>query len=265
MNTKVINKALSAGILFLAVIPVFIVPLFGIGFRFYVVISAIMIVLTLLSFQVNKELSPTILFFTLVHVCRPINFWFTDLINISFPGTWFLIPILIFTVFILIFPQIRNTISWWAKEKINRNSLLIIVGLSVISAAALWVWSNYFFEGITQFTKILPDGPVHWMVMYGIGFAVFNSIAEEYLSRGMLCNGLEKLFSNKAFIILIQAIIFSVFHIHGFPGGISGMVMVFVWSLVLGWLRYRTRGLLGVLIGHFLADLSIYFILYELK
>jgi membrane protease YdiL (CAAX protease family) len=183
----------------------------------------------------------------------------------NFPGTYFLIPIILFTILILTFKKIKSNISWWTKDKIDTTSVLLIIGLSLVSGLLLFIWGKYIAKDLSKFTGILPDVTLVWIIINGIGFALLNSIAEEYLSRGMLCNGLEKIFSNKWLIITIQAIVFSIFHYHGFPGGLIGMTMVFVWSVVLGILRYRTKGLAGVLIGHFIADLTIFFILYGLK
>lgn len=55
------------------------------------------------------------------------------------------------------------------------------------------------------------------------------------------------------------------FHKNGFPGGLLGVIMVILWSLALGVIRYRTKDLIGVLIAHFFADFTIYMILYGLK
>ena len=103
------------------------------------------------------------------------------------------------------------------------------------------------------------------LIINGVLFALFNSFVEEFMTRGMLCNGIEKIIINKNIIILIQAIIFGISHFYGFPGGFLGITMVFFWSLILGIIRYKTKGLVGVIIAHFFADLSIYFILYAYK
>ncbi len=259
------KKILSAIILIISIIPVFILPLFGNIFNNYWMLTVITILLLILSIRINKDIFPTILFFTLIHITRPLNYYFTDLINMNFPGTFFLIPIILFTLLILTIPSIRINISWWRKDTIDKKSILIITGLSLLSGITLFVWGRFVTNDLSKFTDNLPNVPIEWIIINGIGFAILNAIAEEYLSRGMLCNGLEKLKLSKCCVITIQAIIFSVFHYYGFPGGSIGMIMVFTWSIVLGLLRYHTLGLIGVLIGHFFADLTIYFTLYVLQ
>jgi membrane protease YdiL (CAAX protease family) len=259
------NKIASFLILLFAIIPVFIIPVFGMEYLTYGIFSGILIILTILISKINKELFSTILFFTILHLTRPLNDWFTGFINLKFPGTYFLIPILIFTLLILTVPNIKKTISWWTQDKFNKGTIVIILGLATLSGLALFIWAKFIAKDLQQFTNNIPDLPLIWIVLNGIGFAVFNSIAEEYLSRGMLCNGLEKIFSNKWIIIFIQAFIIGIFHFNSFPGRLAGSLMVFIWSIVLGMIRYRTQGLIGVLVEHFLVDVTIIYMLYELK
>ena len=260
------KKIITAIILFFAIFVIFIQPVYiGINFGGFWTLTAIMIGLSLYTGFNDKKIFPTILFFSLVHITRPINYWFTELIHMNFPGTFYLFPILIFTGLILLIKPIRKNISWWTRDKIDRTTVFIIAGLSLISGIALFIWGFYIADDLTNFTKNLPDVAAIWIIINGLGFALLNSIAEEYLARGMLCNGLEKILNNKFAVILIQALIFGFFHKNGFPGGLTGIVMVIFWSIVLGIIRYRTKGLLGVITGHFFADFTIYLILYGLK
>jgi len=264
-TTLTMKRIVTILALSIATITTFILPLFSIDFRLYLMLSAILCGLCVLIFISDKKTFPAILFFTITLLTRPLNQKFTDWIHMEFPGTYFLVPIVIFTLLILTVPSIRKNIGWWKRDTIDRNSWLIIIGLSLISGLSLFIWGKYVAEDLSKFVDILPDVPLVWILINGIGFALFNSIAEEYLSRGMLCDGLEKIITDRKLIIAIQALVFSIFHYHGFPGGLSGIAMVFAWSVVLGIIRYRTKGLIGVLTAHFFADLSIYFILYGLK
>lgn len=259
------RKIQSSLLLLIVLIPVFVLPVFGMDQRSYWIFVLVVSGASILSYLRDRQLFPTILFFSLVHALRPVNHWFSELVRLEFPGTFFLIPILVFTILILLFPGIRSTISWWTRDTIDRTTIWVIAGMSLISGAALLIWGLFIAADLTEFTENLPEVSLIWILLNGLGFAFFNSIAEEYLSRGMLCNGLEKIFANKQLIIVIQACLFGIFHYCGFPGGFIGVGMVILWSLVLGWIRYRSKGLMGVIIGHFFADLTIYFILYAIK
>lgn len=260
------KKIVTIAIFLFTAFVIFIQPIyFGIDYKSFWILSAILIGVTIYCGYYSKSIFPTILFFTIVHITRPVSERFTDLIHINFPGTYYLIPIIIFTGLILLLKPIRQNISWWTKDKIDKKSIYIIIGLSVVSGLALFIWGFFIADDLTKFIDNLPEVAITWIIINGVGFALLNSIAEEYLARGMLCNGLEKILNNKIAIVGIQALIFGLFHKNGFPGGLIGIFMVISWSLVLGIVRYRTKGLIGVLIGHFFADFTIYLILYGLK
>lgn len=230
----------------------------------YWIFSAILVCLTILSFKINRALFPGILFFTITHTLQPVNLWFTKVINFEFAGTFFLFPIVIYTLLIITIPEIKRNTLWFTKDKINKKTILLIIAMTLASITSLIIWGNYNTNNLDYFVNNMPKVPLVWIIINGILFALFNAIAEEYLSRGMLYNTIEKLTSNTTTIIVVQAIVFALFHYKGFPGGINGMIMVFCWSLVLGIIRFRTKGLIGVLIAHFFADLAIYLFLYTL-
>lgn len=260
------NKITSALLLSISVFIVFIQPTyFKPDIQIFWALSIVMIAVAVYSSLSVKNLFPTILFFTLIHVSTPLNEWFTGKIGLYFPGTYYLIPIMAFTGLILVSKPVRQNISWWRKDQIDKTSVILIASLAIISGLALYIWGHFIAKDLNVFVGQIPNVTFAWIVLNGLGFSIFNAIAEEYLSRGMLCNGLEKILENKFWIIALQAIIFGIFHFQGFPGGLIGVCMVIAWSVVLGIIRYRTKGLTGVLTGHFFADLTIYFILYSLK
>jgi uncharacterized protein len=230
---------------------------------FFVVI---VFLFTIYTFFKSKELFSTILFFFILQASKPINDAFVKAIGFSFMGVYYLIPIVFFTVLIILFPSIRKTISWWSKEVFSIKAVVLSLALSIFSGIALYLWAKWFpTDQILNFSQQVPDGVWFMVFLNGFLFALLNSLVEEYLTRGMLCNGLLKIFDNVTLIILIQAVIFGISHYYGFPEGYIGVIMVFIWSIVLGIIRFMTKGLVGVWISHFTADFVIYFILYSLK
>jgi membrane protease YdiL (CAAX protease family) len=81
-----------------------------------------------------------------------------------------------------------------------------------VSGLALVVWGTWIATDLSRFTETLPEVSLLWIIINGIGFALLNALAEEYLARGMLWNGLEKIFGNAGVIIVLQSVIFSIFH-----------------------------------------------------
>lgn len=112
---------------------------------------------------------------------------------------------------------------------------------------------------------MLPEGSFIFIIAMGIAYALLNAVVEEYIFRGMIWNGLEKIMTNKSLVIFTQAAIFGITHYWGLPGGISGVVLIFTWSLYLGYVRQKTGGILGVIGLHFGANLLQYFMLFLYK
>jgi membrane protease YdiL (CAAX protease family) len=65
-------------------------------------------------------------------------------------------------------------------------------------------------------------------------------------------------------IIVLQVLLFGLWHYRGFPGGLIGVILVFVWGIFLGIIRLRTSGMLFPFLAHFYADVTIFGILYML-
>ena len=98
------------------------------------------------------------------------------------------------------------------------------------------------------------------LIPAGIGFAVSNAFAEELLYRGVIREGLRGMVS-PVVEVLITSTLFGIAHLTGFPSGVVGIAMVFVWGVSLGIIRNRTRGMAGPILVHIAADLTIFAIL----
>ena len=243
-------------------------PVFGSAFitnteGVYYSLSANVIVACIVCYFTDRVLFPTVIFFCLVVISKPLNVMFAQALGFSFAGAYYFIPCAVFA-FLLAVTSWKKTITWWRKDEFDSVSLWMIFLLAIASAIALYVWFKYHPES-SAFISQLPDGPWYTILSGGVAFAGVNAMIEEFLSRGMLCNGLEKIFTSRVLIIVIQSTFFGCLHYSGFPGGVTGIVMVFVWSFALGVIRYRTLGLGGVMISHFFSDLTIYVLLYSLK
>jgi membrane protease YdiL (CAAX protease family) len=214
-----------------------------------------------ISFRLEKQLAPTLFFFTLLHACRPVNVAFTQWIGAAFNGTYFLIPTLIYTLFILFFPGVKNTIDWWKKESISTALLGQMILAIGVSGLAMYVYLIYHSDSIDRFLKMLPDGSWWWIVAMGLAYALLNAVVEEYIIRGMFWNGLAKLIRQPWLIVWVQAAVFGLSHYWGLPGGWPGAFLVFGWSVYMGYVRQKTGGLRGVILLHFGANLVQYFIL----
>jgi membrane protease YdiL (CAAX protease family) len=104
-----------------------------------------------------------------------------------------------------------------------------------------------------------------WQII-GIGipiFALVNAFTEEVIYRGVLQESLYITFNSNTFAIVFQASMFVAIHVAvGFPNGLLGYLMVFVYGSMLGFLRIRTKGMLAPYLTHIFSDLMIGYILY---
>lgn len=106
-----------------------------------------------------------------------------------------------------------------------------------------------------------PDQP--WLIVFaGLGFATLNALVEEFIFRGILWDGLERLLSPVWLTLAIQAVIFGAIHYNGFPSGIIGMGLAAIYGAMLGVVRQQSQGLGAPVITHFFADLTIFLLIY---
>lgn len=179
----------------------------------------------------------------------------------SLPAVPFLVPFIISTLLILPFSRTRPTLAWAKTGKIDRISVLLLFITGVISTGTLIVWALWTDNlGIgIQMVKEFSQYPQWLILIIGIPlFAIINAFAEEVVYRGVMQEALARVFSQKYLVLILQASAFAAVHFAvGFPNGSFGYLMVFVYGLVLGYLRLRTNGMLAPYLAHLIADLTI--------
>lgn len=169
--------------------------------------------------------------------------------------------ILAYGALVLTIKKIRARVTWLKMGNFNRISIRVSLILVLISALALVTWAVFIQKDLSAFKKQMPDWNFGWLLLAGLGFALSNSLVEEFLARALLWEAFGNLFNRIRWVNLAQALIFSIWHFHGFPGGSLGVLMVFVWSLALGAIRHHASGMFAPILAHFGADLTIFVIL----
>jgi len=137
----------------------------------------------------------------------------------------------------------------------------------VLSTLALAGWSLFLVQG--------DHGPIQdslgpmltpWTIL---PIAIVNALREELEARCLHIGGWLALVDHPgngglnyfwlAVGIAICAVHFALQHVAGgFPSGVSGGVLVFVWGVFLGLLRWWTGGMLLVILLHVQADFVIF-------
>ncbi len=173
-----------------------------------------------------------------------------------------LVPILCYGFIVLTVPGMRQSILWFHTGNVDRNTMLSVAAVSVISAIALPIWYYALTPDVASHLRNMPDMPVWVFPVAGLAFAAGNAAMEEFAFRGVVMQSLDSTFGPGFVSILIQAWLFGAMHfLQGFPKGWWGLAMTAVYGIMLGVLRRRSRGILAPWAAHVCADLVIFSIL----
>jgi membrane protease YdiL (CAAX protease family) len=100
-----------------------------------------------------------------------------------------------------------------------------------------------------------------WLLpLTAVVFALVNSAVEEAIFRGILLQALDSAVGAGIISLVIQAGLFGWLHYSevGFPKGFLGVAMASVYGLFLGYLRYRSRGMLAPWLAHVGTDMAVF-------
>ncbi|MBS0625097.1 MAG: CPBP family intramembrane metalloprotease [Verrucomicrobia bacterium] len=150
--------------------------------------------------------------------------------------------------------------DWIPIGKCSTSLFLLGLLFIVLSSSALILWYKLSNPDVSDLQKIVAEVPVSWLIPLGLLFSLVNAFAEEFLFRGLIFSALQKMGSTAA--ILIQAATFGCCHYHGFPRGLFGVCLAFIYGLMMGYLRHKSQGLATPWFFHIFADLTIVAILY---
>ena len=142
---------------------------------------------------------------------------------------------------------------WFARGSVPPAATIVC---GAVTPIALLSWLALARPDLSDLSALVPKARPWLLVLGGVGFAAWNAILEEWIWRGVIQTRLTTIMP-EPLSIFVQAISFGVAHAHGFPRGVSGMLLAGVWALMLGSLRIRASGLLAPILAHFVADATI--------
>ncbi len=187
----------------------------------------------------------------------------------NLPALPFLIPFLITIGLLFLFKYPESSVVWLKKGNIDLPSIILVTLTGITSTAALIIWgfwTNNLGVGLNMGKAFLAY-PLWSVLALAIPtFALVNAFAEEVVYRGILQEALGNTFSMPSVVFLLQGSAFAAVHFSsGFPNGVVGYAMVLIYGLMLGFLRWRTKGILAPYVAHVIADLCIgYFLILYL-
>ena len=173
----------------------------------------------------------------------------------------FLLPLLLFWLLGRLFPRLSTSHSWLVRGRLNPKSLGWSIPTILLSSGALLTWLSLTHPDLSDLVAILPRTHFALLILLGIAFAVLNSTIEELVFRGIMWSGLEAAFKRPWLTLLLQALLFGVVHINGFPRGLLGVLMASSYGFFIGLIRYYSKGLWIPIVAHFFADATIFTLL----
>jgi len=206
----------------------------------------------------------TLHFFLLMFLMTTYHHLFPQFV-LNLPSTHFLIPFLM-ALGILILLRKGDAVCRMQLGRVKWDWAVMIIITGIISSAALLVWAVYsdnLGRGVNMVQALAPFPKwVVWCFVVPI-FALVNAFSEEVVYRGVVQSTAQKVFPSVWMALLIQSSLFAGVHfVSGFPNGLLGYAMVFVYGLMLGFLKIRTGGMLAPFLAHVIADLTIGYFLY---
>jgi len=173
-----------------------------------------------------------------------------------------LAPLAVYGAAVALTPQLRGSIGWLHAGRSGRDVRILAIATVVGSAAALFAWTALTRPELRHHLALVPALPLWAYPVAAAGFAALNAALEEAVFRGVMMEALDSALGEGYRSIGTQAASFAALHyLAGFPSGAVGVVMTFVYGVMLGVIRRRSGGLLAPWFTHVAADIAIFSIL----
>lgn len=204
-------------------------------------------------------LGPTMMIFLGLQVMSSVPLTF-----LLFYGWLFAVP------FVELIVLKRNTLSGALRQMgfvAHRSNMVqgILTGLFFFMTIVL---GGYFFHSFLFDKEDLQHVLIQWsfsgdlVVWLILVLLLINPFLEEIYWRGYLANKLEGKWS-KPNILLLTSFFYTLYHLLSviplfkWPYNFAIVIPVFVAGLIWGWMRYKSKSLLGSIASHILADAGI--------
>lgn len=170
-----------------------------------------------------------------------------------------LLPLTVYAIMVRMTPVLRHSVGWIHKGRMNSGVISLSIITVIVSAFALLGWIILLVPDIQHHMALVPDIPVWTYPLIGIFFAVLNAVMEESVFRGVVMESLDSALGAGYWAVIIQAIPFAALHVlSGFPSGVPGFIMTFIYGIMLGSIRRLSKGMLAPIATHMATDLTIF-------
>jgi membrane protease YdiL (CAAX protease family) len=163
-------------------------------------------------------------------------------------------------------PWLGDATRWLTVGRVELRILAAGVAFAVVSAVALLVWYVIARPDLSDLVKTFaPDWPLSLLAPAAFVLALVNAAVEEAAYRGVVLDALDRALGTSVAALLLQAVAFAALHFQsGFPRGLVGLGLTFIYGLALGMLRRAAGGLMVPFLTHVLTDVAIFTIVLSL-
>lgn len=194
--------------------------------------------------------------FNLLLVCYYLMRFFPRFPLYPFSDLTFL---LLYWFAVLLAPELRGSVGWLRPGKLDASVWALVVVTIVVPVIALILWVHFLSPDLERYAAMVPNLPLWEIALYAVANAAFNALLEETIWRGVMLEALDSGLGAGICALVIQAVSFAAAHYrYGFPNGIVGSAMVFVFGMMLGVIRRKSKGILGCWLAHSVVDASIF-------
>jgi membrane protease YdiL (CAAX protease family) len=154
---------------------------------------------------------------------------------------------------------LRPAGGWLRRGRTDRTGLFAAMAFAAVSGLALLLWRAVAEPNLHDLIRtFVPDWPLPALVLGAILFSLVNGAVEEAAYRGVLQDALDHALRPGASSVVLQAMAFAALHYQaGFPRGLAGVGLTFLYGVALGSSRQYSGGLLLPFVAHVLTDLVI--------
>ena len=169
-------------------------------------------------------------------------------------------PLAVYAGVLAMSHHLRNSVLWFRPGRLGIDTWVFVSLVVVVSSGALVVWNLICRPDLAACQANIPPMPLWLLPLAGVSFALLNSAVEEAIFRGIMLQALDSAVGVGTISLMIQAVFFGWLHYSevGCPKGLVGVVMASVYGLILGYLRYRSSGILAPWLAHAGTDLAVF-------
>lgn len=168
------------------------------------------------------------------------------------------VPLALYGLLVWGVPALRFGRRGFAMGCVESRPLIVTIVFTAISVAGIVAWYTMGDADFSDFTDSFNDRATIAVILGGGAFSVVNVFVSETVFRGILWQGLEECLAATLPVVLIQGLLYGASHYWGaVPNGWEGAILSGVYGLILGFIRFSSRGIFLPMVSHLCVDLTL--------